>query len=127
MVASASARGFRSAPSLSINPRARVSAKGRPAAMVKTFAGTRSSRREIGEKRFGLFDSVGRADMDPHAVETDTVKSPVFHRAIPQRVHRKCACGRIFENPRMHDLHARIGEGRKAMLGNARDMAFRIE
>ena len=62
-----SASGSASAPRRAINPRAKVSAKGWLAEMVRTL-GARSGRK-VCQKFFGFAHGVGRSDMHPHAVE----------------------------------------------------------
>src|SRR5579862_7907285 len=112
MVTSASANGSDGRSNLSISPRASVSAKGNPAAIVKTFAVIPSGRREIGEERLGVLDDIGRSHMHPDTVQPQAEKAFLFDGAIPKQVHGKLALWGILEDSRMHDLHTGIGKGR---------------
>src|SRR5690348_6650818 len=83
-------------------------------------------RQSVCEKLFCLGERLGRSHMHPHAFEALTVQPAALDGAVPQRIDGKIALAAAVKKPRVHDLYAREGKRRQALLGHARKAAVGI-
>src|SRR5438105_15860835 len=73
----------------------------------------------MANKRFGLLEALGRADMNPYAVETDSEKPPLLDGHVPQAIGRETSLRCGVEEAGVEDLQARPNEGCEIHFGAA--------